>query len=120
MRKLSPVGRRIRRPLTTIREVPGEVREVEKIVYVDREVPVEKIVYVDRPDPEVFDEPEAKFKFTIGALQDERKPDESLEEADIRLEAELLDLEARLGTVSPDGLDRHTDLSSKLFRKRGA
>lgn len=64
MRKLRPVGRQIRRPIKTIKEIPGEVREVEVIKEVVREVPVEvekiveRIVYRDRPDPAIFDEPE--------------------------------------------------------------
>lgn len=69
MKKLANVGRRVRRPLTTVREVrvPGEVRveviekEVEKIVYRDREVV--------REDTERLEELEAKLKATQEALE---------------------------------------------------
>ena len=62
------------------------------------------------------------FRFSITALQDEFDPkaDADLGATDSRLSAEFDDLEARLKTVSPEGLDRHTELSGKLFTKTGA
>lgn len=144
MRRPRGVGRVIRRPLTTIREVPGEVR----IEYVDREVPVEVQVKDDqtvtnleraiqeqrtraeaaesqlaeaqasKPEPAVG----PSYRFNVSALQEEFDPmeDNNLGETDARLSAEFDDLEARLEHVNPEGLDRHTFLGGKLYRKVGA
>jgi hypothetical protein len=61
--------------------------------------------------------PLADYRFNVSVLQSERKIDEDLAQTDSRLSSEFDDLEARLERIDPEGLDRHSYLSGKLFTK---
>jgi hypothetical protein len=107
-------------PVESVREV---VKYVDRIVEVSVEQDTSKLeaaVERMRTAAENLEKPGKKFKFNVSALQDERFPKETLAETDERLGAELADLEARLANIAKAGLDRHTELSGKLYKKVGA
>lgn len=109
MRKLSQVGRQIRRPLKTVKEVPGP----ERVVYVDRE----KVVYRDRPDPEIFDEPEAPRP-----LEDLLRENESYGQGIDRMRREWVQLMGRMvdKNVTPlsDGERKLLKRYDRVFHNR--
>jgi hypothetical protein len=119
------------------RDILLSAARLKQFVVVQREPEViEKVVYRDHPAAKMLEEVDAirakfdkrkpkpvadtpKYRFSVPALQVERNVDEDLAAVDARLSAEFDDLEARLATVNPEGLFRHTELSGMLFTKRG-